>query len=155
MRNVGMLDYLFASSLRGVGRDLSFRFNLLRRHSRHFLSGIHLGGFLKTVGRWNTSNVVTQHYCPGNFGDAGFRPGSRSTFLSGKVDKTNDALFGRGRGTDARGRADQLAALKQGPQDDTSVRPETEQQASDQGKRKRDSGQRLAGMTRRGGRRGG
>jgi hypothetical protein len=58
------------------------------------------------------------------FGVAGFRPGSRGPFLSGKGPKTIDAQFGH-IGWDGRKmrRADQLAALKQGPPVDKSVRP--------------------------------
>ena len=77
------------------------------------------------------------------FGDAGVRPGGRSTFVSAKVDKAIDAQSGTLDGTDAGRRADQLAALKQGPQDDKSVRPRAEQQASrGEGEQsaKRDSG---------------
>ncbi len=56
---------------------------------------------------------------------AGFRPGSRFTFVLAKVNKTIDAPFGFigrvGRGIR---RAVQLAALKQGPPNTKSVRPE-------------------------------
>jgi len=54
---------------------------------------------------------------------AGFCPGRRSTFLSGKVAKTIDASLATSDGTDARGRADQLARLKQGPQDEQERPP--------------------------------
>ena len=38
--------------------------------------------------------VYPKHYVQAMFGNAGVRPGRRSTFLSGKVDKTNDAPSG-------------------------------------------------------------
>ena len=48
--------------------------------------------------------------------DAGFRPGSRDPFLSGKGSKTIDAQFGHIRlGGREEWRARQLAGLKQGP----------------------------------------
>ncbi len=53
---------------------------------------------------------------------AGFRPGSRDPFVSAKGPKTIHAQSGTSYGTDARGRASQLAALKQGPPDIKSVR---------------------------------
>ena len=64
--------------------------------------------------------------------NAGFRPGSRSTFVSAKVDKAIDAPFGHyWRGRPRRGGTDQLARLKQGPPNTKSVRPRAEQQASE------------------------
>ncbi len=58
-----------------------------------------------------------------SFTHAGFRPGSRSTFLSGKVAKTIDAQSGQIRWDGRKGRADQLARLKQGPQDEQERPP--------------------------------
>jgi len=55
---------------------------------------------------------------------AGFRPGSRDPFVSAKGPKTIDAPPVLTSWTDPNnGKADQLAALTQGPQRDKSVRP--------------------------------
>jgi hypothetical protein len=55
---------------------------------------------------------------------AGFQPGSRGPFLSGKGPKTNGAQSASFNGTDANlRRAGQLAPLKQGPQADENVPP--------------------------------
>ena len=57
-------------------------------------------------------------------GNAGFRPGERGPFLSGKGPKTIDVQPGLICGTDASLRKeDQLASLKQGLQNDQSVPP--------------------------------
>ena len=59
------------------------------------------------------------------FDVAGFRPGSRATFVSAKVAKTIDAPSGfiKSGGTPIPRKADQLAGLKQGPPADKSVPP--------------------------------
>ncbi len=54
---------------------------------------------------------------------AGCRPGSRDPFVSAQGPKTIDAQSGYIKRTNARGRADQLAWLKQGPPAIKSVRP--------------------------------
>ena len=76
-------------------------------------------------GRSTNRTYVTTYRVNVIFCEAGFRPGRRGPFVLAKGPKTNDAPPASADWTDATTRrASQLAALRQGPPIDTSVRPE-------------------------------